>query len=365
MGQLLADASLPLVFGLLAVAAAVIGFAGTRLAGVADELADRTGMGEIIAGALFVGGATSLPGIITSVSTAAQGYPGLAIGNAVGGLTVQTAFLAVADLAYRRANLEHAAASVVGLTQGTMLLGLLTLPLLAASSPELTVMGVHPVTPLLFVAYGLGLRLLANVRGDPMWSPVVTDETQHEEVELEDAEKKEQETGDHEPPEDPVKSRYDETSTRQLWLLFLLYAGLTAAAGYAVGETSIALVGLTGLGETAIGTVFTAVANSLPELVTAVAAVRVGAVNLAVGDVIGGNSFEVLFLAAADVVYLDGSLYHRFTDQNVFITVMAILMTAVLLLGMLRRERHGIGGIGFESALVLLLYGCSVLVALS
>lgn len=364
MSQLLADASLPMAFGLLAAAAAVIGWAGTRLAGVADELADRTGMGEIIAGALFVGGATSLPGIITSVSTAAQGYAGLSISNAVGGLTVQTAFLAVADLAYRRANLEHAAASVVGLTQGTMLVGLLTLPLLATSSPELTFMGVHPVTPLLFLSYGLGLRLLSTVRGDPMWSPVVTAETQHEEVELEDAAQM-GEAADEDQPGDPVNSRYHDTSTRALWLLFLLYAGLTAAAGWVVGETSIALVGLTGLGETAVGTVFTAVANSLPELVTAVAAVRVGAVNLAVGDVIGGNSFEVLFLAAADVAWLDGSLYHRFTDQNLFIAVMAILMTAVLLLGMLRRERHGIGGIGFESALVLLLYGVSVTVALT
>ena len=74
------------------------------------------------------------------------------------------------------------------------------------------------------------------------------------------------------------------------------------------------------------------------------------------GDVIGGNSFEVLFLAAADPFYRAGSIYHRFTAENQITAVLAILMTAVLLLGMLRRERHGIAGIGFESALVLLLY---------
>jgi cation:H+ antiporter len=89
-----------------------------------------------VAGAVFVGGSTSLPGLITSVVTAAGGYPGLAIGNAVGGLTAQTAFLAIADLAHRGANLEHAAASVTGLTQGTLLVSLLTLPLLAAAMPR-------------------------------------------------------------------------------------------------------------------------------------------------------------------------------------------------------------------------------------
>jgi cation:H+ antiporter len=108
--------SLGAVAGIFVMAAA-IALAGVRLAHVADALADRTGMGEVVAGALFVGAATSLPGAITSISTAAQGASGLAVGNALGGLTAQTAFIAVADLFYRRANLEHAAASVTGLAQ--------------------------------------------------------------------------------------------------------------------------------------------------------------------------------------------------------------------------------------------------------
>ena len=76
--------------------------------------------------------------------------------------------------------------------------------------------------------------------------------------------------------------------------------------------------------------------------------------NLAVGDIIGGNSFEVLFLAAADFFYRPGSIYDEFDADNVFVALLAILMTGILLLGMLRRERYGIAGIGFESALVLL-----------
>jgi cation:H+ antiporter len=132
-----------------------------------------------------------------------------------------------------------------------------------------------------------------------------------------------------------------------------------------VGEAAGALVELTPLSESAVGTLFAAVANSLPELVTALAAVRRGALNLAVGDVIGGNSFEVLFLAAADPFYRAGSIYHQFTTENVFTAVLAILMTGVLLLGMLRRERHGIAGIGFESALVLVLYVGSVVLLLA
>ena len=340
----LSNLSLLAITGVLLAAAAVIGYAGTRLAGIADQLADRTGMGEIIAGALFVGGSTSLPGAITSMATAAEGYAGLAIGNAVGGLTAQTAFLAIADLTYRRANLEHAAATLTGLTQSTMLVTLLTIPILAMNAPEVTLLGVHPATAVLIVGYGFGLRLLARIKDDPMWHPVQTGETSAEVEEV---------------PDNPDKTM------RRLWWDFALFATALAIAGYLVGEASIALVGKTALSETAVGTVFAAIANSLPELVTAIAAVRRGAVNLAVGDIIGGNSFEVLFLAAADVFYREGSIYHQFTSENVFTAVLAILMTGVLLMGLLSRERQGIAGIGSESALVLLLYLGSVALLLS
>lgn len=103
---------------------------------VTDRLADKTGLGEAVVGALFLGGSTSLSGIVTSVTAAAGGYAELAISNALGETAAQTAFLSVADIVYRKANLEHAAASPANLTQGTLLLTLLTISLLGRSSGE-------------------------------------------------------------------------------------------------------------------------------------------------------------------------------------------------------------------------------------
>lgn len=336
----LAQYSIWVVVGVFVAAAAVIGVAGVRLSWVADKLADRTGMGEVIAGALFVGAATSLPGAITSISTAAQNAPQLAIGNALGGLTAQTAFIAVADIFYRRANLEHAAASITGLAQGVLLVVLLAIPLFANAQPDYTILGVHPASIAIVVAYAFGLRLLSQINEEPMWTPVQTDETR-EAVSEPDA-------------EDEQKH-----SDRSLWIRFAVLAGFTAVAGYAIGEASIALVEKSGLSQTAVGTVFAAIANSLPELVTAIAAVRIGAVSLAVGDVVGGNSFEVMFLSAADFFY-DGSIYSEMGEADRTTALIAMIMTGVLLLGMIRRERSGPGGIGFESVGVLLLYAFSV-----
>jgi Sodium/calcium exchanger protein len=155
---------------------------------------------------------------------------------------------------------------------------------------------------LLFVCYGFGLHLLTQVEDRPMWSPV---ETQHTQDEAEQAQ----------------AAGRDERATGTLWWVFLVYAAITAVAGYVVGEAASALVKLTELSHSAEGTVFAAVAK-LPELVTAIAAVRIGAVNLAVGDVIEGNSFEVLFLAAADFFYRPGSIYHEFDVDNLLIAVL-------------------------------------------
>lgn len=121
------------------VCALVIAIAGTRITRVVDQLADRTGLGEATAGAVLLGAATSLSGSVLSVTAAYRGHPELAVSNALGGIAVQTFFLAIADMVYRRANLEHAAAaSAPNMMQNGLLIGLLALLLLAPTLPSLS-----------------------------------------------------------------------------------------------------------------------------------------------------------------------------------------------------------------------------------
>lgn len=338
-----ADFGFAAVLIAFALATCVIAVAGTFLAGHADRLADRTGLGEALIGAVLLGGSTSLPGIVTSVAAAAQGHPQLSISNAIGGIAVQTAFLAIADISYKKANLEHAAASPANLTQGALLVTLLAIPLLSMSSPAMTCLSIHPGTVLLLAAYFFGLRLLRQARLEPMWQPRATRETQRE-------------------GEEPDAARG--VSTTRLWVVFALLAAMVATSGYVVSQAAIEIAARTGLSETVVGGMMTAVSTSLPELVTSVAAVRRGALTLAVGGIIGGNSFDTLFLAFSDMAYREGSLYHALTADNVFVVSLTILMTGVLLLGLLRRERLGFAGIGFESALILVLYVGSVVLLL-
>ena len=321
-------------------AAVVIALTGTRLAGIADRLADRTGMGEAITGALLLGASTSLPGITTSVTAAWNGAAELAMSNAIGGIAVQTAFLGIADIFNREANLEHQAASLPNMLNASVLMALLGCVLLAADGPDYTFWGVHPATPLLFLGYLFGLRLARKSHEAPEWRPRRTGLTREDEPEAESGSE----------------------SLLGLWTRFLVLAAIMGVSGWVVARAGIGLTRQTGISASIVGGLFTAVATSLPELVTCVAAIRRGALTLAVGDIIGGNCFDVLFAAAADVAYRSGSIYHAVGADERFLVALSVVMTAVLLMGLVIREKRGIANIGFESFLILSLYGGGFLI---
>ena len=91
------------------------------------------------------------------------------------------------------------------------------------------------------------------------------------------------------------------------------------------------------------------------------AAVRRGALTLAVGGIIGGNAFDTLFTAASDIAYRKGSIYHAMSEDARFWVALTLLMSGILIMGLIRREREGIGRIGAESMAILVLYIAGVL----
>lgn len=109
------------------------------------------------------------------------------------------------------------------------------------------------------------------------------------------------------------------------------------------------------LSHTFVGVMLTTISTSIPELVTSIAAVRRGALTLAVGGIVGGNVFDILFIAASDIAYREGSIYHAISAESQFWLALDLLMTGVLIMGLIRREPQGIARIGVESAAILLL----------
>ncbi|MEX0658187.1 MAG: hypothetical protein WD080_03555 [Egibacteraceae bacterium] len=329
--------SVGVAVGAFLLAAVVIAFTGSRLALVVDRLADRSGLGEAIAGAVLLGGATSLAGLVVSIVAAASNEPSVAISNSVGGIAVQTAFIVVLDVAYRGVNLEHAAASITNLFSSLLMITLLATAVLGAAAPPTTLLGVHPATMILVLIYGYGLRISRQINEEPMWRPRITQDTSVDE------------------PEDPAEGE----GVSALWGRFVMLAVVVALSGWVIGRAGLSLVAATGLSGTLVAVAFTSVATSLPELVTGLAAVRAGALTLAVGGIIGGNTFDTLFIAASDVVYQEGSLYAAMVPSDLFAIGWTMLLTGILGAGLVRRQQWRIG---FEGVAILVLYVAGLVV---
>ena len=299
--------------------AVVIAVSGTRLTGVADRLADRGGFGEALTGGVLLGAVTSISGTVLSVSAALAGEAELALANAYGGIAVQTVFLAIADASYRRVNLEHAAASAENILLGSLLVCLLAILLIASYTPAWSLWGVHPATPVLLLSYAYGIRLVYRARVQPMWRPEQTLETRSDIPE-------------------PGNQRQ---RLAPLLLSFACLGGVLACSGWLLQIVASNLVVQSGLS----------------------ALLRRGALTLAFSAIIGGNAYDTLFAAFADIAYRPGSIYHAGDSQLLFWLATSILMSGVLIMGMLVREKRGVANIGFESVVVLVIYILAVAMA--
>ena len=160
------------------------------------------------------------------------------------------------------------------------------------------------------------------------------------------------EPGAEEQPDDSHRAVSDEALS-VLWLRYARQLAVVGIAGFVIGTTIAPISETLGIGSVAAGALITAAATSTPELVTALTAARRMRLHLAVGDIVGGNTFDILFLAVADLV-LARSVYAEVGGEVVLLVATGILLNALLLLGFVRR---GSGrSVSRESQLILATY---------
>lgn len=333
---------------LFGVAAGIVFAAGPRLARTAQLLAHRYRIGEVLAGAILLGVVTSLPGLVLTVTAAARGDTELAVSNSLGGVAAQTMFIAIADVVYRRRPLSSAVPTRDVAFQCALLVALLALVIIGVESPGLSLWRIHPVTIVIVAVYVVGVRVgstlgagdspaeieggLSGTRGKIGDEPAQADQ-----------------------PEDAG------VSNRTAWTRFGLLAGALVAAGASLSWSAPQVGERLGLSATVVGVAFTAVATSTPELVTAVAAARSGAIGLAAGDIVGGNVFDTLFVAAADLAS-DTVVFTASGPSTIMLAATAVVMNATLLAGVLRKgagayevDLENVAIVGVWVAMVVLL----------
>ena len=331
------------------IAGGLVWYAGTKLSGYVDLIADRTGIGEAFAGALLLGGATSLPELATTLTASFSGAAQMAGTNLIGGVVMQIAVLAIIDaIALRGKPLTLFSPRSSILMTGVMLIALTALATAAVSTGEIaSVAGVGLWPILLFGAYLLSLRVIYRYEGNSRWEPT---------------------GGVAQPPEsardlkDAQHEHYAQTSTRMLAVLFAAASAMVLVGGFFVARTGEAIAEQTGLGQNLVGATLVALATSLPEVSTTYSAVRFGAYSMAAANILGTNSMEIALFLPAELAYRDGTIMDQLDPSAAFLAAIGIVVTSLYLWGILERRDRTFLGMGIDSAAVLTVYVLALVV---
>jgi cation:H+ antiporter len=311
------------------VAAAAIIFAGTFLTRAADTIAEQTGLGRLLVGGLFLASATSLPELSVGVDAIRQGMPNLAVGDLVGSALFNLLILAVLDLLHHsrqrmfsRTSAEHALSATMTNTLYVLAaIGILFAP--EIGSFQIAGIGIGTVAVL--VAYLLGARLVFYDQQATFIATGKKQERQHDHVVL-----------------------------RKAIVVYLLSAAAIFLAAPFLSSSAGRIADLSGLGKTFIGTTAVALCTSLPEVVTSYAAVRMGAFDLALGNIFGSNSFNMLLLVPLDLVQ-PGPLLNVVSTTHAFTCLATVLITSIAVMGQLYHMERRRFFIEPDAALIILL----------
>ena len=111
------------------------------------------------------------------------------------------------------------------------------------------------------------------------------------------------------------------------------------------------------LGRSFIGTVFIAMTTSLPELVVSISALRIGATDMAIGNLFGSNLFDIVILAIDDIFYFKGPILADVSMNHAVTGFMAVVMTGVTIVSLTYRlEKKAFLRLGWDAVAILLAF---------
>jgi cation:H+ antiporter len=296
------------------ICAALIILAGSLISKYGDVIAEKTGLGRAWIGAILIAGITSLPELASGVSAVAWlKVPNLAAGAVMGSCLFNLMLIAVMDLAYQPGRVLAKAQDVHILSGGlgVLLLGLVAMEVLIGPPMNgIGVLGIGLVSIVIAILYAVGGRMIAGLEKERM-GEVLAKEAKEE--------------------------NYAEISKRKAFFIFISSAVAVIILGVWLASIGDRLSTTTGLSRSFVGNLFLAVSTSLPEIAASLAAIRLGAIDLAIGNVLGSNLFNVLLLSVYDLADGRANFWSALNNANGFAAVMAMMMTGVVIISLMYR----------------------------
>lgn len=325
--------------------ALLIVVAGTALSRSADVIAQKSRLGGLWVGSILLAGATSLPEMVTSISSGVMGLPDIAVGNVFGSNVFNLFIIALADLLEGRGSIlrKVSAAHILSAVLGMLLSAIAAVAILLRL--PLHIVGIGWDTLLIAAVYLYGARLLTRyARRDPEEQAIVAIDPPPEWLE---------ERQEREP-------RPNGLSLGQAYVRFALAGAVVTVAGVALSRAGDALAESTGLGQTFVGSVLIAAATSLPEVVSTLSAAAAGAFDLAIGNIFGSNIFNMVILLMSDLAYRPGPVLSVVDPSHATVALFGLIMSAIAVIGLFYRSQRSYGRLGPDSIALIIAYWSSM-----
>jgi cation:H+ antiporter len=333
----------PALLAIFGVAALATWIAGVYLSRATDVIDERFGLGEALGGVVLLAIAGSLPEIAITVSAVLAGNLGIAAGNLIGGIAIQTLVLVLCDRTVKGDRpLSYLVGSLVPVLEGILVVVVTSVMLLGTMLPStVAIGGVSPASIGIVVIWVAGILILDRVRRREPWKIVM--EGSHAG------------RGSRRAKHPTYVAPMSTMSSRSVIGLFVGTSAVILVAGVALQSSGSGLADLAGINGVIFGATFLAAATALPEISTGLEAVKIGDNQLAMGDIFGGNAFQLTIFLIADLL-AGRPLLPEAGLENAWLGTVGIVMTMIYVGTILTRPKRRYAGFGIDSILVTVMY---------
>ena len=337
------DLPSPALIAIFIAAAVVTWVAGILLSRTTDALDDRLHLGEALGGVVLLAISGSLPELAITVSAVLQGHLDVAAGNLIGGIAIQTMVLVLCDRAVGGDHpLTYLVGSLIPVLEGGLVVIVVAIMLMGTILPESTAIGgVSPASIGIVASWLVGIFLIDRVRRNEPWKVSMPGSQRgrpHRRIPHPSAPK-------------PFARRArcaSVCSSRRR-------AGPSWWPGSCSRPVAASLADLAGINGVVFGATFLAAASALPEISTGIEAVRLGDNELAIGDIFGGNAFQLCLFVLAD--FLAGKpLLPTAGRENAWLGALGIVLTGIYMTAIIVRGERRHAGFGVDSLTAVVVF---------
>lgn len=313
------------------VCTSLIVYSGIKLSKYGDIIAEKTGLGRTWIGVVLMASVTSLPELITGISSVTYAnVPDIAVGDVLGSCVFNMLIISFLDAMHRPTPISSRAqhGHVLSAGFGILLLSISAISLFFGNR-ILSLGWIGPYTLFFVVIYFIAMRLVYFYEKRQISAFV---------------------------KEIAIELKYEKVPTMTAVVNYIINALFVITAAIFLPKIGEGIAEATGLGQTFVGNIFIAVFTSLPEVVVSVAAVKIGAIDLAIGNLFGSNIFNIFILALDDVFFTKGHLLSFASPNHIISALSAIAMTTIAIIGLTYRTEKKPLLLALDSIGILLVY---------